>query len=137
MNTQQLAERQQAALQKNQQRKELIERLRNNNNFLQGKVNEYQASGALTGPEAEALRTELSASNALLEELQNAVLEGDDVGETTSPPVGDPVPPPPAAESPPAPPAAEPPAPPPAEPPATETPATPAPEGSQVPSTAP
>lgn len=99
MNTEELAARQEAALNANTARKSKIvllmasvTALTNTNNFLERKVNEYESSGALTKEEADLMRgelakqtAELEKSNNLLAELQDAVLADDDVAE----PVGE------------------------------------------------
>lgn len=76
--TDELAARQEAALAKNQANRDRIEALKNQNSFLETRITELTADGSLTGEEGQALKDELTKSNGLLEELQDAILADED-----------------------------------------------------------
>ena len=108
--TDELAARQQAALEAVNRFKDNIEKLKNVNGFLEGRLKELE--GGLSAEDAAKLRAEFEAelakSNGLLQELQNAVLEDED--EPADPvldPITDPVPDPVPDPSPPSDPATE------------------------------
>lgn len=84
--TTELAERQAAALAAIKATKEKLEQLKNTNAFLEKRVAELEAKpeGGLTPEEAAELKAELDKSNALLDELQEAVL-GVDTDEPSEP----------------------------------------------------
>lgn len=71
--TNELEERQNAALAKNADRKRIVKELTESNGRLQERVAELEAGNG----NVAAIRLELNKSNELLEQLQDAVLSDD------------------------------------------------------------